>query len=182
MARRQAQRVRPRHGTENRDGSRVEGVAEQPFVRRARHPVEDDARDRHVVAVIDEAFGERRHRGALAPRVHHQHHERPQLGREVGGGPGAVAGAVEEAHRTLADDEVRVRAEHRHPAREGLGPHPPGVEIDAVVAAGHAVIAGVDVIGPRLEGSHGDVRSYGNAPAGRRTARSCRCRTPVRRG
>ena len=115
-------------------------------MRRARHPVEDDAGHRHVRAVINEAFSERRHRGALAARVHHQAPRAAQPGREVGGGAGAVAGTVEEAHGALADDEVGARAERRHPARQGLGPHPPGVEIEAVAAACQPVIAGVDVV------------------------------------
>ena len=109
MARRQAQRLVAGHGAEHRDRSRVESIAQQPLVRRSRHPVEDDAGHRHVRAVTREAFGKRRHRGALAARVHHQHHGQVQPGRKVGGRAGAVASAVEEAHDTLADHQVGAR-------------------------------------------------------------------------
>ena len=155
MAGRDAQRFRPRHGAENRDAALREGVAQESFVRRARHPVEDDAGDGEARPVVGEPLRQGRDRSTLAAGVDHERDGQAQAGREVGCRAGAVAGAVEQAHRALAQDERSVGAERRDAAGERRRAHRPGVEVHAVMARRQSVVARIDVVRPRLEGPHG---------------------------
>ena len=77
---------------------------------RARDPIEDDAGDGDVVAIVRQARSHGRRRLGLAGDVEHQQHRPAEQCREIGRGPacGLTGGgnAVEQAHHALGDGDV----------------------------------------------------------------------------
>ena len=84
MTGREAQRFRPRHGAEDRDPALREGIAQEPFVRCARHPVENDSGDIEARPMVGKPLRQGRDRSALAARVDHEHDGQAEAGREIG--------------------------------------------------------------------------------------------------
>ena len=153
MAVGQGQGFQARQGAQDGDAERGQSGAEQGFVVGAAYPVQDHARDRHVLPEGGEAMDQGC--GGLGLRLHvqHQHHGPAREGGQIGGRAGAVGGAVEQAHDALDDQEVGVL--FRQPGQR-FRPHRPGVEVDAGAAAGRRVEHRVDIIGADLAGGHGD--------------------------
>ena len=145
-----------RTAPDHRQAERLDRRAAQPLVALARHLVQHDAGDAHPGIVAGEAAGDRRHRLRLPRDVEHQEHRHAPGAREVGRRPAPPrrrGHPVEEPHRALDDEDVRLRLRRGEVAEEGRR-HRPAVEVDPRRAGRRGMERRVDVVRPRLRPAH----------------------------
>ena len=194
-----------RHGQLHPSRKRAEHRHPDLVARRPQHgrvplaadPVEHHAGDRRRWIERPEPVQQRRHAPRLPSTIHDQHHRRTQQPRHVRRRAVPVGQPpVEQPHHAFDDRHIRARRtvpeQRRHAMladqhRIEVPPRPPGRE---------GVVAGVDVVGADLEGSHDGSAppERGHQPGrdGRLPAARRRCRddhrachdpeTPNRRG
>ena len=159
MALRQGEMRVLRDRAEQRNADALEGRRDQRGMPRTRHPVQDHAGDRNIVAVARAARGDGGRRLGLSADVEHQHdrpaEQRRQVRRRAARGLAGLGHAVEQAHDALGDGDVGRCRVAGHQIGQRAGRHRPGVEVEARPAGGHGMEGRIDIVRPALEGLHG---------------------------
>src|SRR5438067_1579564 len=142
------------NGSETRDTRnmpRQRGFEQLP-VAGSGDPVEDHAGEQQLRIVPRKAADQRGGRGALPPRIDHQHDRpagqpgqfRSRTGLAIG------PGAVEQAHDAFAQHEVGTRLKFCDESRKGGRTHRPRIQVDARCAARSGMKGRIDIVGPCL--------------------------------
>jgi hypothetical protein len=132
-------------------------VAQQAFVARAGHLVENHPGHAHLRIEPGKAQRGGRRRLRLARGIEHQHHRPAQPPRHVGTGANAqragAGHAVEQAHRGFGQGQIGPRRLRRK-AVDQCAPHRPAIEIERGAARGGAMEGRVDIVRAVLERLH----------------------------
>ena len=156
VALRHLERVIAVQRAEHTDARILHGAADHLLVRRGAEAVEDDAGEVDLVVVVAESLRDGRGRRAHRLDIEYEHDRRLE---QLGDGSRrayALAAAVIEAHDALDDGDIRAVHRLGEELRQDLLRHEPAVEVVSGPAAGHRVVARVDVVGADLEGLDGD--------------------------
>ena len=116
--------------------------------------VEDDTGQIDLRVIIAEPLGNRRSRGPHGLDIKHEDHRRLQQLRDFCRRADALTPAIIESHDALYDRNISSLRLRRKKLRQGRARHKPAVEVMRRPAAGHRMIAGVDIIRADLERLH----------------------------
>ena len=117
--------------------------------------VENDAADIETLVEFQTAEDHRRHGAGGLGAVDHQQDRQTQGNGQVGGGIAAVGGhAVIEPAVALENHHVGPPGMPLQGTVQGLVAHQKGIEIVAAAAGRQLQPAGIDIVGPLLEGHH----------------------------
>ena len=152
VALRHLERIVAAQRAEHADARILHGAADHLLMRRRAEPVEDDAGQVDLRVVVAEPAGNRRGRSAHRLDIEDEHDRRLEQLGDGRRGAHALTPAVVEAHDALDDGDIRPLHRPRKELRQHLLWHEPAVEIMCRAAAGHRVVAGIDVVGADLEG------------------------------
>ena len=153
MARRGHDPCLTHHSAEDGNAHRLQRAAEHGFVARTADLVQDDAADTNVGREARETSDERRNRARHARRIDDEDDGQAEVLRQIRRGSAPIGwGAVEQAHRAFDQHQVIAPCE----AFDPVGRHRPSVEVQARLACGGLVKAGVDIVGAGFAAAHGN--------------------------
>ena len=143
--------------------------------------VEHHRRHLDVVAMMGEAFDQRRGGCAHALRIDHQDHRHVEQARQIGGRAVAVGGAVEQPHDAFAEHQIDTAHGRIAEPGQGLDPHRPAVQVEAGPTGRAGMKHRVEIVGADLERARPPAPAGDTPAAAPGSARSCRCPTPAPR-